>query len=366
MTINTHVADPATGVKAVIGHPVEAKFPQEGLIVYTPFVEQHATSNRAFADDQGNIQMNIDALPAGPITNVYDGGDNAGWTPSGSSPRWVLASALQNNTPAGAFSLHSNNARTGEFVSLTETDTDLAPFLGIKGFFYIEQIDSLTRLNLQAALNTVNVGSPVDIRNFINLSIIGSWQPFFIPLSDMGLAGATIDEFIITATTSTNSTNKYFIDDFGLQEPGVSNPVTYTLRPNIETLMDIQEFSFYLEGPETEGQGATGISGTGMLSAVGLTLGFTFRIKSLAGIVFSTSVVNMRDLLRLPGTRVQTGGDAINMWASIQLDFRQSPLYISSNEKEFIEIVVQDDYSLLTNFTVTSQFKSRPLEPGIT
>jgi hypothetical protein len=166
----------------------------------------------------------------------------------------------------------------------------------------------------------------------------------------------------ITSTRLGGTTVAYF-DDLKFQKSTAGNTI-FMLAPDDETLMELHTITLFVEGTVTEGQGQHGIPGSGFM---GLTLvnGYQFRAINVQGIETMSLVKNLREVLRNPDITISTGGDATKMWVRLDINFKESPLYLNSRENARLEYVILDDFSGLETFTAHAGFKERVLEPDI-
>lgn len=211
-----------------------------GLVVATRPHKLYNSRTVFFADEVGNIDM---ASPAGYGNTpemVHDGTDNAYWTGSITKGIWVLddTGTITDHTPANAgdHCIDGTNAGKNGEIDLTHpTSIDLSGYSAITGWIYITGWQVGKNLELECILTGSNVGNKVNVNDYINTGIQGTWQQFQLPLADLGLLGATVD---VIRIRNGDNVNKFYLDDIQIEQTLVDFKL-YTLKPDVGTILHV-------------------------------------------------------------------------------------------------------------------------------
>ena len=343
MPLHNHITDPTTGQEAAVHKPNNLAFENPGgLVAYTEPRKIFEPHIQFFQADSGAIDMNIDASGGGTPENIHDGGDTAYWTASALSGTWDFASTTQAN--GGLQSVDATATTNGDEALFEDaTNIDMSVYVSLSGFIYIDSWSAVgtKEVEIRARLAGVDVGNPVNLSDYIDTGVTGSWQGFLIPKADLGLSGQTVDELVVkTIDTGGQPAPDYYLDDLLWTGVSAADPVTYYIRnlTGRNTLMS--GMSLFMADVVTE---AAALAYNTFLAVPALTNGFQLTRQTRGEIATSISLKQLSDVIQTYGEfRIDTGGDATNRWLKIEFTF-DPPVRL--NEDDFMSMTVQDDVS---------------------
>jgi len=344
MPVHNHITDPATGQEAGVHKPVNLGFPNPaGIVAYTEPRKQWNPVLRYFQAESGAVDMNVDASGTGTDENVHDGGDTVYWTATALSGTWDFASTTQAN--GGTQSVDATATTNNDEAQFEDgTTTDMSSFDSLSGFIYITSWpgSGTKEVRLRARLAGVDVGSEVDLSNYMSTGTQNTWQSFTVPKADMGLGAQTIDQLIVkTVDIGGGQPPNYYLDDLKWDgTPGSAMPVTYKIEalPGVNTFA--VGFGFFFVDAVAE---ADALAYDSILGVPALTDGILFTRQSQGEIEFAAPFRQFSDFIETFGQiTVQTGGDATNRWVKIESIFNPQ---IRLFDDDFFSMVVQDDLS---------------------
>ena len=304
-----------------------------------------------FRDPNGNVAMNVDVSVSGTPDQIYDG-ESSFWTPTATVGTWDFASASPVHT--GSFATDATatvNGDQGTFTRSTPIDTD--NFSAISGWVQLDQFDpTKNEITIEFELSGSPVGIPVNIGDFIDDTLIGSFQQFVIPFSQISLSG-DVDSMIVTTVRTAGQPPDYHLDDLQLEEFGGA---VYSISPGDQEMFSFNEIGFIVEDTfdsTVSNASMENIPLDGFLGLPALTAGISLTY-SKNGAVTSFNFRELRDVFSSGFKKDSSGGNASKTWVQCSFELGSfAQLDILEGDRLFLTIT--EDLSGLDTLIFTAK-----------
>jgi len=372
MGIKNYITDPRTNKNAhIITH--NDKDNNNALVVATHPLKQFKENTLFFTNETLGIDMNVLAgAYGGTPETVYS--ENVEWTTSAVSGTWVF-----NSGTVGAISPHGGSVMI-DAVATIDTNTmqlakgsdfNLTDYTTITGWIALASWDNrgTKAINLLGWNTTTGtqVGTTVNLANYINIGNINVWQKFTIPLENMGLTGATINSFrIVTVDIGPGNPPDYFLDDIEIEEKSGESDIStalFTIQPDLGTWLHIESYTFFLAddnyAPSLVNGLMTGIPYDSLLGVDSLAGGLIYQRFENGEIVVTERIRQLSNLFRMPSTKISGYGiskDYAGSWVSIESPVAE-PLILKAENEDKVQWIVSEDLSGLSIFNISAACK---------
>jgi hypothetical protein len=378
MGIDTYITDPRDHRNAHIvtvndGDIIDC-CDKNAVVVATYPLRRFENSALYFSNPTFGINMNIQAgVFGGTPEPVYD--EDTEWATSiivGGG--WVF-----NSGAVGAISPHSGTVMI-DATTTSNNDTmqlakgsnlDLTNYTTITGWI---AISAWTTTGTKAA-NLIGwdtgagaqVGTTVNIGDYVNTGITTTWQKFTIPLEDMSLTAQTIDAFrITTVDIGVGSPPDYFLDEIDVQEKGGTSDIssaTFSIEPDLGTWLHVLSFTFVFadDSYSTILADSTmpGIPYNSFFGVAELSNGIVYQRIVSDEIESQNSFRKFSDIFAIPDTRLTAYGGtnpAGGSWLS-GISYVAEPLVLKPENQDRLQWIISDDLSGLDVFTISAACK---------
>lgn len=357
MSIKTHITDSGNNLSA---HVRTLDTNENGLITITHPLREYQFAQRFFLNPYYGVDMNQNGTGFQDITElIYDEntGPPAEWTWSAIVGLWDFASTTQHYN--GSYSIDGTQTGNGSISQGANGALfDLSDYDYLIGHIYITAWSALgTKQILIRGYNTGTgtiVGNNVDIGNYVNKTILNTWQRFIIPLVDMNLQTQTIDAIRIqTVSTGGGVAPNYYLDviefggSVGTDTTGV---LEYSVEPGREEHLHICGINLTLVDDYDSTLANATMSKLPYNSLLGipeLENGILFRVKSNGRILFTSIFKTFFDFITLTPARADChGSDGATTWLKLCIEFVQ-PIILKAEEEDKLSFFIQDDLSSL-------------------
>jgi len=337
-----------------------------GLMAFTAPFETYRSNPLVAVNQTFGSSMNQNAGFGGTPDGIYNGGDSTLWTPStlqGNAGDFIEESTDQANS--GTNSLDATPSENNDQLLLTRSSTiTFADYTAITGFVYLTGWDSPNQnIGLRFRLAGTDIGTELNLSTYIDETVFNTWIKFAIPLTDFGLSGTTLDEFVIkTIDTGSGDPPNYYLDDIQLEQTG--DPLTYTIQPPTGEVADVFGFRFIIVDNFDAIQTVAGATENATLPSLSynkfgnlteLANGLIARRIINEIVEFNATLKNNFDILALPTTRIELGiSDGTNTMVIFDLTF-STPIRLDSSRNDRFELIVSDDLSAMTQFQIRAK-----------
>lgn len=288
------------------------------------------------------VDMNQNGSFSGTPDDVYL--ENTEWTTSAITGNWNFASSTQ--AQSGSVSISGTLTSDGDIAQIKRSSSiDLSNYESISGYIYVTASDVNDDIFIYAWDTVAGqiVGNIVSVFDYIRTSILNQWIEFIIPISDMGLSASSIDT-IRLEVSSASPPFKFYIDTLKIQESGGN--LRYRIEPSTNSVLHVQQFKLYLR--------ATGEGKYDMKKFLGLSLlsPIVFRVGISGTVLPAGNFLGLGDLLLITPATFQLLDDGVN--SNFFVNFNYSTQFVlNSRTGDFIDILINDDFSSLDLFNVT-------------
>jgi len=352
--LKVNIADINNKKTAEIDHEIGEK---QAVVVATRPLKTFNNVIRFFADSNGNIDLNQNVNFTGTPVNIHDGEDNTYWTASEISGNWDFSSTDQAHT--GTQSVDATNTKHNDVAQFAKgNNQDLTNYAAFSGWVYITAwpTSGTKQVNFFGwDVGVGQVGTTVNLGNYVNTGLLNVWQKFVIPFVDMGLIGQTIDAIRIqTISLGTGGAPNYYLDDIQIEENGI--PIEYVVEPDFGTWLYAENLQVIMADAVTSTLADATMPNLAydkLLGVSALTVGMIYRRFQNRAIEFSTTIKQLSDFLQLSGASVGgLGSDGTNTWLILNIPFNQ-PLILKASDEDKLSIVINDDLSELLLFRIS-------------
>jgi len=360
MGILSRIADPFTKKVARVNSLAGET---DGLVVATRSLKSYMNFVEHLTNPTYGIDMNKGTAYGGAPDNVHNGTDNAYWTGSAVIGTWTFDSIAQAH--GGTKSVDGTATVNGDIAQFAKGgDVVLTGYVAITGWIYITawSTQGTKQLLIQGYdVGVGYVGISVNIGDYVNIGILGSWQQFAIPLTDMDLGGATIDALRLTVvelgpTTSPN----FYIDDLQIEQTGA--PLEYLLKPQPGTWYHVQRVKFIIADAftgiitvagATENASLVGLPYDALLAESALTIGVICQQIQAGESTDVLIIKQLSDILNHPGTELTNIiGDGTNTYLTAEIIVSE-PIVLKSEDLDMLRVLIQEDLSGLLMLRVS-------------
>ena len=324
-----------------------------GIVVFTEHLK--AQSNLflpALNPTLGN-EMAIDASFGGTPDGIHNGTDSAWWTASTISGTWDFASATDPDTGSLCIEQVSNGA-TDEGLLTRASSIDTGSYVGVSGRVRLEQWGGslgAKHIEFRFRLAGVDVGNPVNIDEFIDTSILGSYQTFNLTFDDFGLSGESVDELVILKVKNSGPVPKFRLDNIQMEETGGASTFIVEAPPGRKYLINSLYLS-YVDDLDISlvNNSAPGLSYNKLMNETALANGIVFQIIEDGSVISSISTSTIGDNLKGGANITSLICDGTNTCLTLEVKFG-GPLVLDSRYEDSLCIIIGDDLTGLISFT---------------
>lgn len=323
-----------------------------GSVVFSADLFDLDPTIKPFINDDFGTAMNQNVVFGGTPELIFDGGSGGTeWAGSGGS-RWDFADA-------GEVTLF-NGTNNSQALFEDAGTIDSSAYAALSGKVNLEIYSPATQdIFFQFRVSGVPLGVPVSMNAYIDTGNFAE-QSFVIPLTDFGLAGATVDEFTMTVSRSGGNRPRIAFDDFNIQETGA--PLVYTIRVPATEVYLVEQINFLFVDNIT---GITAVSGATenatvpnlsynkLLGVNQLTNGILFKRTQNGREVINLTMKDLADFLSFSIIldHVSDGTNTL-LTMSVMLD---PPILLDGKTNDTLSLTINDDLSGLIKFTALSR-----------
>lgn len=358
MSIKSHIVDgKGKTTKTEVTYNNALKVATLDYYVYSNWIQY-------FSNSTYGINMNVNGRSGGGEI-IHDGGDTAAWTGSNiTGTSFDFASTA--NPYSGTYNINATALATGSINQVKRSSkVGLINYSTLSGWMYISTYNPTSVLNIYAYDTSlgIQVGSSVDIYNYVNTGSLGTYQPFIIPLTDMGLNTQSIDAFRFQ--TAGGTAQNFDLDDITLTLASSGSPVTFEYTPQPSNVIIVEKiWMMFIDNYD----GVTGQNGVMKLEydkILGETLenGFVMTRYVDGEVYNSFSVKNMGELLSVAGINVEHySSDGVNTMMIVSFPYFE-PLVLNHTTDK-MTITINDNLTGFIKLTMCASAKKYIGETG--
>ena len=358
MPIKSLITDIKSGTYASVVDGEE----ENALVVATRSLKVFENKIKFFVNPGYGYNMNVAAGFSGTPEYIHNGTDSVYWTASAIVGDWVFNSTDQAHT--GTKSIDATATDDSDVAQITRSSViNLTNKAAITGWIYISSWDDkdIKRVDM-FGWNTVTglmVGGVVNLKDYIDIGLIGVWQKFVVSLSDMFLLGEIIDAIRIkTVDIGAGNVPHYYLDDIQIEETG--GCVEFSIKPNSGSWLHVNNYSIFMaDACSSVLADATMpyFSYDKFLDVPSLSVGILYRRFVSEKVTLSFPFKNLGEILMFPGATIEDyGSDGTNTFLKMFVDLKE-PIILKSENADKISFVISDDLSSLLKFVISANCK---------
>jgi len=263
----------------------------------------------------------------------------------------ALATSDATNITVSARAVDATAAANDDAAQFARPSSiDLSGYTAITGYVYITGWSAVgtTEVELYGwdTATSLQVGSAVNLGDYVDTGILNEWHKFTIPLGDMDLSGETIDALRVRTVAIGTVAPNYYLDFMRIEEMGT--PLEYRVEPEKGTWLHVAEINISM----VDAYAGTLADATmpslpynAWLGVSKLASGMIYRRIQDGKISFSIIARQLYDFLQLPGTGViGCGSDGTNTWVALRITMVE-PLVLKAEDGDYLSLSFSDDLS---------------------
>ncbi len=337
---------------------------ENALVVATRPLKTYEPKTLFFTNDTYGREMNQDGLFGGVAVLIHNGADDVAWTYSEEvGGKWTENSG--DRAYAGSTSLKCDNPAVGDILQLLNnlgpgTNIDLTNYIALSMWVNIDKDwaadDDMSIYGYLTDGAGAQVGTAVDLSDYLTIGNTDIWQYVVIPFTDMALSTSTVDAFRIqNMARGGGKSPKFYIDNFYLQQSGEA--IEFTLEPTKGKWFHVRSYqTTFVDVHDDERGNATlpNIAYDKFLS-MAATAGYLF--KDMTGDVVNqyARITNIGDLLAYPYSEITSQiSDGTNTLITISHKYPEDmKIVLKAEELDKLVYSIEDDFSALVVFRVS-------------
>lgn len=360
MSGKVRIVDPSSGKEA----SVVCTENQRGLVVATHPLKSYITKVLPFFNETYGVNLNQDPGIGGTPTEVHNGTDDVLWTASTIvGTDFTFNSTDQNHTGGGSKSILSDSPALNDTFQIAKgSDLSLTGSTALSFWVYVDSgwgfLDEMQVYGWDTGAGT-QVGTAVNISDYITPGNNDVWQEALIALEDMSLVGETLDALRFTMSSAFFGAPVVYFDDIQFESAG--SPIVYTVEPEKSTHYFVNSIRLFLADALDStllNASMKNLDYTAFLGVASLPIGVTFRYFFNGKIINSFTIQNLGDALALPGVTIDAGGDGTNTWLAVDM-VPTEPLFLNAYNSDKLTLTINDDLTDLLKFTAYASGKQR-------
>lgn len=312
--------------------------------------------HRQFLNETYGDDMAQNAGGAGAIRySIY--AEDVEWSTSAISGIWDFASTDQSH--GGSKSVDGTATIDGDIAEFDAgSSQDLTGSKNLVGWIYLSTVPPLGEkaLYIYGWASGSIVGNTVNILDYIDTAVLGSWQVFLIPLIDFDLIGESIDAIRIEQYgLPASKVVSFYLDDIYVDD-GTGTIIEYSVEPEDNTELVITHIGIYICSTEDSTLANATIPNIscGDILGVSLTNGIRYHVEIDGIIVDDDTIYNLSDFMILMDAHiVNQGGNASSLWLYMEHEI-ENPINLKASTSDHIMVEIRDNLSSLTKMVMTA------------
>ena len=321
-----------------------------GVQVYTSDINPLGFQSAFFTNETYGSELNQDATVGGTPDIVHNGTDSVEWTGSSIVGTWDFASTTVAHS--GTKSIDATATVNNDVAQFAKgSNLTIANYVSLTGWIYITSFPTsgTKHINIYGwdTGTAAQVSATLNIDDYVDTTILGTWQKFSIPFADFAFTSTTLDAVRIrTVDIGGGQAPNYYLDDIEFEETG--GPIIFSVGPERGEIWRITHLTYTLvdayAGTVTNGT-MQSIPYDGFLAVPKLVTGSNIRRIQYGEARFTATFKNMIDYIVTPAPKtITSGSDGINTWVRLEAEFPH-PIIFDGTKGDKYEFVVNDDLS---------------------
>ena len=371
MSVNAHITDPATKIKAEVVHKDDCDC--NALIVATVPLRTFDNELRFFINDDYGSDMNQGTSATGTPLEIYNADDTL-WTATNIvGGKMTAVSADRPHT--GTNSLKVDKMAVDDVYQIANPagDINMALYTSLTIWANIDKdwkAGDIVDLYGWDTSTGLQIGTEVDLSDYFSYLSYDTWQKINIPLTDMGdlSASTTLDALRVRQVAAEGKAPKYYLDDIQFEEKVAdeTTAIEFEIKPDTGTWMYVEGFRVIIAGPysgildvadATENATMPKLPYNSLLNVAKLDSGISYRRWQDGKIRNSNQLKQLLDLLSFGDSEIAGyGSDGTNTWVTVKIGF-SVPILLKPENEDRLTLTVNDDLSSLLVLRVAAGTK---------
>lgn len=356
MTINSHIIDSKTKMVADVVIPYAYDYDKiTGLSVYTEPRRKWKHMTSYFYNDAHGIDMNINASSPDIIEKIHNGEDDLLWDAANTSRADFIFNS-STVTYSGVGSIDATATIPGSVCEFTKsTDLNFDNYGNLSGWIYLISVFTGT-INMQFKLDGVYVGNSINIGDYVNSTLLNTWQYITINKSDFGTTGTYINSLEISVQSPGID---FYLDELALTgtltSTGTQEFCIYPVNNRFTRILAVK-YTLVGEYNSTITDGTMPrLSHNKLINLDSLLKGIYIRTVVNGEVIFLNRVQMLLDFIEYPCFSIEDYGyDGTYTWVTIYMNLSNKWVTLSPNTTDKMCITIDDDLSGLTRFRATA------------
>ena len=300
--------------------------------------------------------MNVNASFGGTPKIIYkeDVGIPTEWDATTISGVWDFASTTEAHT--GTKSIDGTAVEDTAEMDLANGG-DVSGYVAVTGWIYVTQWSEIrnNHLAFYGIESGAPIGNEIELEDYFDTALLGTWQKFSVPLADMGLSTALIDSFRFRVDSDTPIVFApgFYLDDIQLEETG--SPAEFLAEPQPNTWFHVKKIrgTFVItKDPALADTFGMALDPDKFFEVVVSTSGFINIIQSDGSIVFSISLSDLKTYMNIPGAKITNYTvTATKIMLTVETDLTEH-ITLKAEKGDYSKIIITENLSSLEYFRV--------------
>ena len=322
----------------------------DGLMVYTHPYEEFGYQVTYLTNEQFGREMAQNPTTETIVsTTIHDGTDTVAWTASAiTGGGFDFASTAQ--AYAGTKSVDASVSANNDTASFTAPSA-----LNPTGFtlfrFYMYITGWSTEGNKNVTFQWFNAGSPVgleiSVNNYVDTTLLNTWQQVDIPISDFQITSAQFDEIHIkTVDTGRGNPPDYYLDNIQIISNTQGDGV-YDFSWNVP-----YGTMYYLTGLRFTARtsGKTNLDSSEFFGLSALTNGIELVYRNNNQVFAALDAREIFDMLSWGDVETHVEGSTNNVTIIVEFQIPLGHFLMNGTNGDFITVKIRDDLSSMDRF----------------
>lgn len=326
-------------------------------------------TNPTYGDD---LTINAAISGSNPPEFVHNGNDDTYWTGSIIESFFFdfdFSSTDQNNTEGGSQSIDFTDSEDEDIAQFARPagDLDLTDYVSFSGYVYITSWPQTgtKQINFYGwDTNTgTQVGSQVNIGDYVSTTTLNTWQRFIIPLSDMNLVGDTINALRFQMIdVGAGAAPEGYLDDLQFDaNQDTEGPQAYTLDALAGKIVEVTSVSYSLVVPHVSTLADATLPNLSydQIGDLILTNGILYRRIQDGETKSSWLIRDMKDFIRRPNSVITNlFGDGTYTTINVRWDFIEGHV-LKYGPRDRLQINISDNFDDSPHFQIIGSCRIR-------
>lgn len=337
-----------------------------GALVYTEPYRNDFGQVIPFSNPTYGFDLNQAATYSGTPDGVHNGTDSALWTGTAISGTWTFDSTSQ--AQAGTKSIDATATTNNDEAQLERSSAiSTGSYTALTGWIYITgwPTSGTKEVRLRIRNAGTDIGTTLDLSNYIETQNFNTWQKFAIPMADFTALTTNFDQLmVVTIDQGGGAAPDYYLDTIQWEETGA--PIAYTLEPpsgSVYRVFNITIFAAANVSSTLTSASHQNVAYNEFFGISKLTIGLVSNTTKDGEFSFTGLFQQFADFAMIPATRFDSGGNGTDTWYRFDTKFDR-PIVLDSRLGDNLQFIVNDDLSTLQFFRIFANGTTEPIITG--